>query len=122
MRMNQKRISPGMYLQGELGIRRVGKETDHGFEYLQFHAGARQASYGCCSNSALRAWGRPISEAEARGLIPNIDEQEGNLLVDQRKRGLELAATLELAVIAVASDDVLIAELERRGYTISKSH
>lgn len=113
-----KVIQPGVYLQGNLGIRRVGEETDYGFEYLSFYPReCGPAGRGCCSDSALRAWGKLISEAEALALIPNMDEQEANLRVQDRQQGQKLAAS----VLAITSDEALIAELQRRGYTVSRT-
>jgi hypothetical protein len=110
-----KVIQAGVYVQKGDSIRRVGAETGWGFEYIQFYKGEKRASSWSCSDSALRAWGKVISEAEAHALIPNMDEQEATLRQEQRQRGHELAAKLEPAFLASLSDEDLIAECRRRG-------
>jgi hypothetical protein len=101
-------------------LRRIGPEADVGFSYLQLAPDYKEAQWGCCSTEALRAWGTPIPEEEAHRLVPNMQAQITRLEQEEKTQGKALINTLEPMLVINVSDATLIAELERRGYRITK--
>jgi hypothetical protein len=120
MRQTTK-FAAGTYLKkrdGYIAVRKIGSVSPNGgFEYIELFPDSSGDSRRWCSGNQLRKWGEPISESEARQLIPTLDQQIANLEIEERDKGNELIAD----VLRAASDESLIQEIERRGYKLERS-
>jgi hypothetical protein len=104
------------------------REYLHGDYYVQYNKGAGTfiAGWACyCKDSTMKNWGSPISEKEAKTLIPDIDVLKRQALEklnteldqqnqEQQQGSEDLAKLLTEIALSKASESELEAELTRR--------
>ena len=109
-------IKTGDYLRNGNSVRAICQPNYYGFIYVEFAPGldAREASD---TPNQLAKWGKPITEAEAQALVPDMDERLADLENDAQVKALRSAC--DYALLAAPADKFeRVAEM--RGYKLTK--
>ena len=114
--MAKKPVSAGDWFRRNGGrtVRRVLDVDGETAHYLQFDKAGPLPDPGVCTLDTLRAWGKPVAEGAALECVPNLDEQWAAYR-DSRQPSVE---RLFREMVRHMSDDMLIAEITRRGYQV----